>query len=267
MRDDRFRAYELREPLARGGEGTVWRTDHPELLVKLRAGDPALVRKELRRVQHLPLHDLPIARPLAVVSGEVGAGFVMELEPERRLLSDWLQIDPSDVTRWWRATHGTAGRLRLLGSAAAIVAVLHRRGVVVGDVSPRNLLVARPSHRVPVVLIDPDGLHHPEEPPPGPARFSAPHVAPEVYTGRRRHDHRSDVFALALLVAHVMLLEHPFRGRLVAGGAAELETDALAGKLPWSYDSADASNPPGLPRSLRTSSGTTSLSSCTARSA
>jgi serine/threonine protein kinase len=250
VRDDRRRSYELRELLDRGGEGTVWRTDHPDLLVKIRAEDPEVVRRDLRRVQHLPLQGLAVARPHAVVVGDCGAGFVMELERERWPLQQWLQVDTTDVLAWWRATGGTEGRLRVLGAAAGVVAQLHRRGVVVGDVSPRNLLVAGPSHPAPVVLIDPDGLHHAEEPPAGSPRFSAPHMAPEVYGGRAPHDARSDVFALALLIAHALLLEHPFRGSRVVSGSAEREAEALDGTLPWSYDRDDASNPPTTARIL-----------------
>ncbi len=251
MVDERHRVYELRDLLGRGGEGSVWRTDHPDLVIKIRDDDRAVAIDELRRVQRLPTQGLPVARPEALVTGERGVGFVMELERHRQPLEHLLQVDHTDVAGWWRTTGGSEGRLRLLAAAFAVLGVLHRRGLVVGDVSPRNLLAGRPNDPVPVVLIDPDGLHYPEEPPPGPPSVSVPHVAPEVFSGVSPHDARSDTYAAALLVAHVMLLQHPFRGVPVVNGPSEAELRVYGGELPWCYDGSDHSNPPsGSPRVL-----------------
>src|SRR4051794_4870279 len=146
VRDDRHRLFTLYGKLGQGGQGSVWRTEHPDVIVKLRTGRAEEVREEVRRIRHLPLQDLPVARPESVVcvvgdqeeSGNVG--FVMELEHERRPLEDLLEIPESDVAGWWRRFGGTESRLRVLAAAAAVIAQLHRRGVVVGDISPRNLL-------------------------------------------------------------------------------------------------------------------------------
>ena len=241
--DESGRMLRLLARLDEGTEGIVYTTDRPDLLVKLRRDAPEAVsdadyRANLRRVLRLDLDGIPVARPESLLRSP-HVGFVMRYQEDLRPLGDLLQ-PPDDVTAWWRETHGTEGRLRELGRFAAVMALLHRRGMVVGDVSARNVLGGPPNASPPVVLIDPDGLRTADQPPGAPG-CSPPHVAPEVFRGHV-HTTMSDVFALATLVAHVLLVVPPFVGDVVHAGPVDGEAAALAGELPWIHDRDDSSN-------------------------
>ncbi len=247
--DEAGRVLALGKMLGEGGEGRVYLTDHPDLLVKLRftvqqseaagaADDLEALAATLRGVRRLDLDGVPIARPESVLRPP-DVGFVMRMRPGKRPLAELLCAE-TETGAWWTRTGGTEGRLRELGRTAAAVALLHRRGVVVGDISPRNVLGGQPTSEEPIVLIDPDGLRTADRKA-GTSAFSPPHVAPEVYRGDP-HTTASDVFALAALAAHVLLLVPPFVGDEVHARALEAEEAALTGELPWVHDRDDRSN-------------------------
>ena len=80
--DEQNGLHRLVEEIGRGGQGTVYRTSDPQLLVKListRHPDAATaLRRRLEFVQTLPLDDVAIARPGAVLKDD-HVGYVMPL--------------------------------------------------------------------------------------------------------------------------------------------------------------------------------------------
>ena len=169
----------LGAPLARGGEGTVHRLadghhvakmyHHPELvdffrvrrLIELRESLPAVTRKLL---------DGFCAWPLGIVrSGGRESGVAMKVVPDEyymevpgeegqsRRITRELQhlIVEGFLARRDFYDPNIAERVDLIGSFAFDLAVLHGLGVVVGDISMKNLLwTLRPSPAVFMLDVD-----------------------------------------------------------------------------------------------------------------
>ncbi|MBM2620935.1 protein kinase [Actinoplanes sp. LDG1-06] len=125
--------------------------------------------------------------------------------PMLRLLDPGRRADLLDEATW-RSTFAVAARVGRLFD------MLHGAGVVIGDVSPSNVLVDRHGH---VTLLDCDGvqftdpqtglLHRGE-------KFTPEYAAPEVLDGRplsREHD----LFGLGVMICELIMEgQHPFGG-------------------------------------------------------
>jgi len=97
---------------------------------------------------------------------------------------------------------------RAAAAAFAALARLHAAGVIHGDVSPDNVLVADDGSRA--VLVDLGLALAPSMPPlpAGPFRGTLLYAAPEVARGEA-HDARADLFAMAASLLHVWSGEPP----------------------------------------------------------
>lgn len=232
----------LDSPLGRGGEGVVFRTHDDRLAVKLcTSGSASRLEDGLDRLRWLPLHGLPICRPLEPLA-EPHVGYVMELLQDMVSFRAVSQPPPEeDVARWYARVGGWRRRLRLLARCAAVLGALHDRGIVYGDVSPGNVLVSDRVEHDEVWFVDADNLR--TESIPGPYRLvTAYYSAPEVLSGTSGNTVFSDVYSFALLAYETLTTNHPFIGDYVDQGPAELEEDAQRGLLPWIEHSTDDRN-------------------------
>jgi eukaryotic-like serine/threonine-protein kinase len=228
-------------PLGRGGEGVVFRTHHGGLAVKLCTGSSAAhLEDRLARLRWLPLHGVPICRPLEPLA-EPHVGYVMELLEDMVAFREICGPPIDDVAGWYGQGGGLRRRLRLLARCAAILGTLHDRGIVYGDVSPGNVLMSAQQAHEEVWLVDADNLQ--TESVPGPYRLAtAMYTAPEVLRGTSGNTVFSDVFSFAVLAYETLTTNHPFIGDYVDQGPAELEEDAQRGLLPWIGHSTDDRN-------------------------
>lgn len=229
------------QALAQGGEATIYdlgdgrvlklwtAPDHPDL-----AGDPAAVAAAQARLdeQQHKLAALPTGLPAAAVTptavattrarGGRVAGYVMP------------RIDGEVLLRWSEPRFRRAAQLGLADAVRVLVALveavrgLHARGVVIGDVSDLNVLVAPAAVR----LVDVDSWQF------GPyvtrtwtERFVDPRLcaAPGgVLTWVRPHDVGSDWFGVAVLACRLLLGIAPYAGVAASGTPPSLR--ALRGE-------------------------------------
>ncbi|GAA2347848.1 hypothetical protein [Dactylosporangium salmoneum] len=120
--------------------------------------------------------------------------------------------------------------LRVARNLTRLFGRLHRAGVVVGDVSPGNVLV-EPDGRV--VLIDCDSVQF-TDPATGRA-FPAEHVTPEYAPGQAlaHGDVSHDLFGLAVLICQLLMEgDHPFEGIPREGADRGIEGNIGAGASP-----------------------------------
>jgi eukaryotic-like serine/threonine-protein kinase len=215
------RAIELSDSkLGRGAEGAVFRLrDNEDLCAKIYL-DPAdgtrdrlvaMMRAEPAKWGGDHAEHLHVAWPREVLLDEHGAahGFLMPLvegEPITKLFDPRMRLTAVDDPTW-RVVVVVAARL------ARLLAKMHEAGIVMGDLSPANMLLSRTGH---VTLIDcdtvqfadpQDGTVHrcskltPEYCPPDLPRNGSP-LAPS-----------HDDFGLAILVCQLLMEgEHPFEG-------------------------------------------------------
>lgn len=251
-------------PLGEGGQGIVFRTDNPDIAVKLisdQFGRPLrspTTRQELRRrlddLRLLPLPDLHLASPQSIL-GEPFAGYTMQLltamVPIRTLLAPVV----GKLSDFYLSTGGLRRRLRLLAKIAELLARLHAVPVVYADVSPNNIFVSEDVAALELWLIDADNLHFLSGN--GPTIYTPTFGAPELVQRTSGVNTLTDIHAFAVLAFMLLAQQHPFIGDAVdAGGGwdsdVDMEAEAFAGRLPWIHDREDQTNGTsnGIPRDL-----------------
>ena len=151
--DERGNVHVLDKVLGEGGQGVVLATNNPDIAVKLISGGvqptserkgtllerlthgfgTALVtgdaehkklRTRLETVQTLPIPDLYLARPLAMLRGHVGytMRLLRDMEPIRTLI---LSAETENLKAEYINTGGLRRRLRLLAKTAETLGRLH----------------------------------------------------------------------------------------------------------------------------------------------
>jgi len=251
--------HELVERLGEGGQGVVFRTRDPGVLLKLSKVGLADARvqswfRHVSWVARQPLAGLHVAVPVALVDNRHNPGYVMELmdgmEPLGRMLDEAAQaLQEGGGLDSYRASGGVARRMRLLAKLARILAELHGRGLAYGDLSPANVFVSRSVEHDEVWLIDSDNISVTSRAG-GRMIWTRQFGAPEILRGLSGINSLTDSWSFGVLAFQLLTLAHPFKGDLVEEGDAELEEQALRGDLPWIDDPSDHANAcsSGLPR-------------------
>jgi len=242
VRDTNGVEHELVERLGEGGQGVVFRTRDPGVLLKLSKVGLADARvhawfRHVSWVARQPLAGLHIAVPVALVDNRQNPGYVMELmdgmEPLGRMLEYATQaLQEGEGLESYRASGGVARRVRLLAKLARILAELHGRGLAYGDLSPANVFVSRSVDHDEVWLIDSDNISVSSRAG-GRMIWTRQFGAPEILRGMSGINSLTDSWSFGILAFQLLTLVHPFKGDLVEEGAAELEEQALRGELPW----------------------------------
>lgn len=245
--------YLLTSKLGQGGQGSVWRTDQAQVLIKQLTAQGSEQRQ--RAIEHLSwlmrqeLDGLHIAKPLALLKAP-GAGYVMELMEGLTALTGLLEQVADEGVEGFLHTGGLARRLALLKQLATTLALLHARGMMFGDLSPDNIYVSSKVEHAELWLIDCDNISF--EASPCRALYTPDYGAPELVAGRADFSTRTDVWSFAVLAFQLLTGNHPFKGDLVNDGEPDLEEQALAGALPWIGHANDTRNASshGMPLSM-----------------
>ncbi len=244
--DTKGSAYELGEEMSRGGQGVVYRTDLPQVLVKGLTNKDQQVRQRWR--EHIAwlirqdLRDLKLARPLELLA-EPRFGYVMELMdglvPLQSLLDSFAAAEeeaPSD----YQQQGSLRRRVRILCQLARTLNQLHGRGMLYGDLSPANVFVSDDPAHAETWLIDCDNISL--EAHSGLTLHTADYGAPEVVRGEALLSSLTDCWSFAVVAYQLLTHNHPFKGDLVNDGEPEEEEAALRGEHPWICHSQDDAN-------------------------
>lgn len=288
--DENNYSYVRAEVLASGGQGVVYRTNYPGLLIKFATNENGQIQKKdtevqafkdkIKRIMYLPiLNKQNIALPHVLLKDH--AGYVMKLFDDmipiqlimagdyfvHDALPDWLAGVPEQSGK---AIHnylnsgGLRRRLIILAKTAQILTDIHQSGMIYGDLSPQNVFVSEAVTFDAVNLIDSDNMTYAK---PGcmDSVYTPGYGAPEIVQGTSGTTQQSDTYAFAILAFKTLAMLHPFEGQLVDGTGdtdwAEDDLDemtkdeqAYAGLLPFVDDLEDDSNcsSNGLPRMLVT---------------
>lgn len=202
--------YVLREEIASGAAGTVWRAEDRatggEVAVKLlhrevagQADVVAAFREEARVLAELDHPGVVRVRELTQASdGQLA--LVMDLvagtDLRRRLVDDG-PLAP-----------GAAAAV--LAQVCAALAAVHAAGIVHGDIKPGNILVPSPAGSPGVRLAD-FGVAHRIQRPTGATHATPEYVAPEVVDGHPPVP-ASDVYGIGIVAYETLSGRSPFRG-------------------------------------------------------
>lgn len=246
VQDNKGSVYELRDELSRGGQGIVYRTQYPQVLIKGFTKKDEQAR--LRWQQHIAwlvnqdLGGLKLARPLALLAAP-RFGYVMELMdglvPLQSLLDSFVNAEegaPADYLR----QGGLRRRIRILSQLARTLNQLHTRGMLYGDLSPSNIFVSDDPEHAETWLIDCDNISLDAHS--GLTVHTADYGAPEVVRGDALLSSLTDSWSFAVIAYQLLTHNHPFKGELVCDGEPEEEEAALRGERPWVNDMQDDAN-------------------------
>ncbi len=240
----------LRAEIARGGQGAVFTTQAEGAAVKLSTDNkasPTAIDARIRTVSRLPIGDLPVALPRLTLA-QPYVGYTMSLLTgmvSSETLARRHGVEP--ILDWYVDSGGLRKRLRVIESLSRILATMHARGLVYGDLSGNNVLVSEsPSHHR-VFLIDLDNLRYAEEP--GTAVFTPNYGAPEQ---DKETSQATDRFSLAVLAHSLITAANPFYGDLLDEMAPEDWGRPWSAHAAWIDHPDDDSNrwSKGVPRSV-----------------
>lgn len=219
-------------PLAEGGQGAVYLTENPSVILKFAKKDGKFVTNEdeiknyRRRVRYISTLPLPennnITIPETFTKGY--AGYRMAFLDGLCSIQDFFMsgkhpddeppayIVNNNRLQNYLLTGALSHRLTILGKTAIILARLHMRGISYGDISLSNIFLPRNQSESEVWLIDPDNMV--EE---GNSQWSQgigtdPYCSPEV-CDNECCSLATDTFSFAELAFHLLADRHPFHGK------------------------------------------------------
>lgn len=258
FRDQRGKEYKADKLLGEGGQGVVWELEGGKYAAKVVKAKDRLAAERLAQrfkiIQGMDLGGLPVAKPLLLLQ-RPEIGYIMEVATGMVPLKTLLQCPSgTSLVEWYLATGGVRRRLSLLIRLSEVLAELHARGIIYGDLSPQNVFISADIAYSEVFLIDLDNLRIVTK---GNEYIYTPEYgAPEIIKGAGGISSLSDCFSFAVIAFRLLCLAHPLIGDYVNVGEPELEELALRGEIPWVWHASDTINSlsSGLPMQLVTSS-------------
>lgn len=246
VQDTKGTMYELHKELSRGGQGIVYHTQYPQVLIKGFTNKDPLARQQWQQriawLIHQDLADLKLARPLALLA-EPRSGYVMELMdglvPLQDLLETFVEAG-EDAIADYQHQGGLRRRIRILCQLARTLNQLHARGMLYGDLSPNNIFVSDDASYAETWLIDCDNIS--QETHSGLSLHTVDYGAPEVVRGDSLLSSLTDIWSFAVIAYQLLTHNHPFKGEMVETGEPEEEEAALRGEHPWICDSQNDAN-------------------------
>ncbi len=226
--------YRLIEKIGEGGMGVVWKAKDTrldrEIAIKLLpedlAGDPERLGRFKREAKAAAALNHPNIVTLHSVEEADGAHFITMELVEGKSLSRLIPHDGFPVERF----------LELALPLAEAVAAAHERGVTHRDLKPGNIMVSDEGHLKVLdfglaKLRESAGDDRPSEDSTktltrdGLVLGTMPYMSPEQLQGKRV-DHRSDIFALGIILYEMATGQRPFRGDNAAELASSILRDA-----------------------------------------
>lgn len=246
VQDTRGANYQLKPELSRGGQGVVYRTDHPKVLIKgFTNKDPDTALQWRSKIEWLIRQDLDglkISKPLIMLELPRN-GYVMELMdglvPLQNILDSFIEAG-DEAPQDYLGQGGIRRRIRILCQLARTLNQVHSKGMLYGDLSPANIFVSDDPEHAETWLIDCDNISL--EANSGLTLHTVDYGAPEVVRGDSLLSSLTDCWSFAVIAYQLLTHNHPFKGDIVNDGEPEEEEAALRGEYPWINDATDLDN-------------------------
>lgn len=263
--DENGQKHQLTEKLGQGGQGAVWKTSDPNIIVKMKinsvTGEPVVDDAEYEKykagLDEVRTLDLPEGIHVAKVASILQkpyCGYTMRMLSNMKSVKYWIRSFGENAVppAFFRDTGGLRYRLRFLSRAAGIFAKLNYHSIVYADLSPDNLFVSVDNQAGQVWLIDADNMRYFFDV--NKQIMTPGYGAPEVVAGGM-NTLESDEYTFAVLAHEILTLNSPFNGEMLSetGDGWDEEEDwdessELSGDegnveyIPWIYDPNDTRN-------------------------
>lgn len=245
VKDQLSQRHKLTNELGGGGQGIVYRTLEPDLLVKipLKNGKEITDKETVKDFQEkfeslylLPLTEaMHITKPLYLL--EEQAGYVMQMMQDMQPIGEWLpqlfkslaikdqakfkspawlsedvSLEAAYSLAMYAKSGGTKRRLELLAQTTCELLKLHSVGVIFMDISPENIFCSVSPEYSEVWMIDADNLLF-EEVNAEIGVITPQYGAPEVVKSESGSRVTSDAYSLALLAFKILAMTGAFDGQ------------------------------------------------------
>lgn len=256
--------------ISRGGQGIVFRTENPNIAVKvalnsLKNGfsEDLSENKLFESLRLLPIPSkINLTLPQATLRKY--SGYVMTLLDDMETFEkafDYSFQTKCGYTNDWLDSIGNEGFTNIIGQyitsggrrrrlsaymhVSNMLSLLHANGLVYCDFSTKNGFISASEDKNIVWLIDADNIDY-QEKTKASGYYTPGFGAPEVIKGKGCTFY-SDSYAFAVALYWQLTGTHPFKVALLEADfdddfADEREEKALAGEYPWINDSDDDSN-------------------------
>lgn len=262
--DENGQKHQLTEKIGQGGQGAVWKTSDPNIIVKLKidavTGEPVVDASEydqykagLDEVRTLDLPEGIHVAKVASVLQKPYCGYTMRMLSHMKSVKYWIRSfgENNVPPAFYRDTGGLRYRLRFLSRAAGIFAKLNYHSVVYADLSPDNLFVSVDNQAGQVWLIDADNMRYFYN---VKRQIQTPgYGAPEIVAGGM-NTLESDEYTFAILAHEILTLNSPFNGKMLSETgdgwdeddwdqpSESQNTTEATNYIPWIYDPNDTRN-------------------------
>lgn len=262
--DENGQRHQLTEKLGQGGQGVVWKTSDPNIIVKMKidavTGEPVIDEAEYEKykagLDEVRTLDLPEGIHVAKVASILQkpyCGYTMRMLSNMKSVKYWIRSFGENTVppAFFRDTGGLRYRLKFLSKAAGIFAKMNYHSIVYADLSPDNLFVSVDNQAGQVWLIDADNMRYFFDV--NKQIMTPGYGAPEVVAGGL-NTLESDEYAFAVLAHEILTLNSPFNGEMLSetgdGWDEEDDWDTSSSSnirdnaeyVPWIYDPNDIRN-------------------------
>jgi eukaryotic-like serine/threonine-protein kinase len=200
--------YELRERIAHGGMGVLYLAFDPlterQIALKILRVDSADLRERFLREARLAAR---LQHPNIVTIYDVGAH-----EDQPFIAMEFIAGETLGQLVQRRAPLALSRRIALIEQVCVGLAYAHRHGIVHRDVKPANLMISRESGVLKVLDFGVAGRVDADAGAQGQMLMGTPnYMSPEQVVGQPA-DHRSDIFAVGLVLYELLTYHQAFSG-------------------------------------------------------
>lgn len=274
--DEYGKTHIISKVLSSGGQGIVYRTENPNILLKL-VWNPTTqeIVKDIREnnkfeeIRILPLIEkINLTLPQTVLRDVAGYTMKMleDMKSFEEVFSNCENKDIKDFSNKWIEeieennqnlanefkkyilTGGIRKRLLAYLKASCVLSKIHASGLVYCDVSDKNMFVSAIPDKSNVWLIDCDNLNYMKNIYMNEGWRTPGFGAPEVIAGKGNTMY-SDAYSFAIALFSTLTNSHPFMGEAVYEALEEEDfldlpevEYACIGEFPWIGDREDNSN-------------------------
>lgn len=272
--DTKGHVHIVSKTLSKGGQGIVYRTKEPNILLKLEFERNSNLEKiskciknnhKFNEIRFLPiLKKTNITLPLTILKDYVGytmklldgmVSFDEAFYKKNKFENEWIKDikrDNEEIGEELGNYIGAGGlykRIKAFVNVACIISKLHATGLVYCDLSDKNIFISSEINKAIVWLIDSDNLNFMKNTIKVSGWMTPGYGAPEIYKGKGNTMY-SDDYSFAISLFKNLTLKHPFVGNALEEEQDDeefiencLESDEACRRgLPFILDSDDDSN-------------------------
>lgn len=241
-----YHIYDNTQILGEGGQGKVYKTRNPRILIKLMQDNNNEIESSIKRIKALDISEnCKVAKPILKLNIESPniSGYIMQMMDGMVPISNLMDSSNLNLLEYYKKTGGIKRRLLILKKIASILSELHSKNIVYGDLSDNNIFISNDIKNSEVWFIDCDNMAYSQDI--KGVVFTKYYGAPEIENKKSKNTIETDIYAFAVLAFRLLTLSEPFGGSILNKNEEEdwdddwdneesnIEAQICKGKISW----------------------------------